>query len=693
MFKKSFIHSIAAASLLFSFAGCGSSDSDDSSSTTSTSSTTNTEDTTSNTDNSSEVTRETLANTISSDLTLDASKQYKISGLVTVKDEATLTIPAGTTLYGDATGYMVIAKGAKIIADGTVAEPIIFTSEDALINSANPEAGQWGGLTVLGQAPTNHDNPRYEVDEANPDFDFGGTVANDNSGILRNVKILNSGIAINADQEINGLSLAGVGSGTVVENIYVENSGDDGIEIWGGTVNLTNIEIKNALDDSFDADYGYTGTVDGLVVNQVEDAHAGMEISSGGTEPMTSPTIKNFVVNTVAGSDEGGIYIKDDTTAPTFINGTINHLGLDGGVYVKKALTDEAKAQISFSDITVSASTKVSGDGAGDISGLQDAVAVTRETLSNTISSDLTLNKNVQYKISGLVTVKDRATLTIPAGTTLYGDATGYMVIAKGSKIVADGTVAEPIIFTSEDVLINGANPEAGQWGGLTVLGQSTVNHESAVYEVDESNPDFAFGGTVANDNSGILRNVKILNSGITINADQEINGLSLAGVGSGTVVENIYVENSGDDGIEIWGGTVNLTNIEVKNALDDSFDADYGYTGTVDGLVVNQVEDAYAGMEISSGGTEPMTSPTIKNFVVNTVAGSTEGGIYIKDDTTAPTFQNGTINHLGLDGGVYVKKALTDEAKAQISFSDVTISNAPDGQKTGDGADDIVIQ
>jgi hypothetical protein len=356
--------SIVTASLLASLTGCGSSDSDNNTDTTPTSDT-NLENSGNN--NQIEAENGILPNTISENLTLSKEIKYKISGLVTVKNGATLTVPAGTTLYGDATGYLVVTKGSKIIANGTEAEPIIFTSEDVLINGANPEVGQWGGLTLLGQSTTNHENAVYEVDEANPDFAFGGNIANDNSGILRHVKILNSGIAVNSDQEINGLSLAGVGSGTVVENIYVENSGDDGIEIWGGTVNLTNITIKNALDDSFDADYGYTGTVDGLTVTQVEDAHAGMEISSGGTSPMTSPTIKNFTVNTVAGSDEGGIYIKDDTTAPTFLNGTINHLGYDGGVNVRKVLTAEAKAQISFTNVIINAEEKVSGVGMDDI--------------------------------------------------------------------------------------------------------------------------------------------------------------------------------------------------------------------------------------------------------------------------------------------------------------------------------------
>jgi len=213
------------------------------------------------------------------------------------------------------------------------------------------DVGQWGGLTILGNAPTNHTNPFYEVDETNPDFAFGGTVATDNSGTLKNVYVLNSGVTMSTDQEINGLSLAGVGSGTMIENIVVSNSSDDCIEIWGGTVNITNATMVNCQDDSFDLDYGYVGYATNIYVQQTdESSHAGMEISSGGTSPMTSPVIRNFVVNKTVNTDEGGIYIKDDTTAPTFINGLVTTTS-DANINAKKVFTANQKATIAFRDV------------------------------------------------------------------------------------------------------------------------------------------------------------------------------------------------------------------------------------------------------------------------------------------------------------------------------------------------------
>ncbi|MBD3794319.1 MAG: right-handed parallel beta-helix repeat-containing protein, partial [Campylobacterales bacterium] len=235
------------------------------------------------------------------------------------------------------------------MADGTASSPIVFTSQAALLNPANADVAQWGGLTVLGDATTNHTNPFYEVDQTNTDFAFGGTNATDNSGVLRNVYILNSGKVIGTDIEINGLSLAGVGSGTTVENIYVENSADDCIEIWGGSVNVTNATMVNCQDDGFDLDYGYTGTATNIVVQQTKPFFAGFEISSGGDSPMTSPKIVNFTINKVAGASEGGIYIKDDTTAPTFINGEVTTLDdADAGIHTKKVFTAAQSSAIAF---------------------------------------------------------------------------------------------------------------------------------------------------------------------------------------------------------------------------------------------------------------------------------------------------------------------------------------------------------
>ncbi len=645
-----------------------------------------------------------LTGVIDANMTLDAATLYKIDGQVKVKNGATLTIPKGTVLFGSAgANYLVVTSGSKIIADGTNGQPIIFTSEAALLDPTAADVAQWGGLTVLGAAPTNHDAPVYEVDEADPDFAFGNAVAGagdaaDNSGVLRNVAILNSGYTVATDLEINGLSLAGVGSGTVVEDIYVENSSDDCIEIWGGTVNVNNATMINCNDDSFDLDYGYVGTADNIVVEQVNASHAGFEISSGGINPMTSPEIKNFSISKVDGSNEGGIYIKDDSTAPIFGNGTVTTLGLaDAGIHTKLEFAADQKGKIAFRNVALTSAIDYDGLGAADVQEKFEAqggaitvkapVVPTRTALeiagataiTGEITADKTLDAATLWKIDGQVKVKNGATLTIEPGTVLFGTAgANYIVVTKGSKINAAGTEAAPIIFTSEAALLDPTAADVAQWGGLTVLGAAPTNHDAPVYEVDEADPDFAFGNAVAGagdaaDNSGVLTYVYILNSGYTVATDLEINGLSLAGVGSGTTVENIYVENSSDDCIEIWGGTVDVNSATMINCNDDSFDLDYGYVGTADNIVVKQVNASHAGFEISSGGVVPMTGAEIKNFRISKVDGSNEGGIYIKDDSTAPTFGNGWVSAPGAaDAAIHTKLEFAADQKAQIAFKDV---------------------
>jgi hypothetical protein len=486
---------------------------------------------------------------------------------------------------------------------------------------------------------------------------------------------------MSTDQEVNGLSLAGVGSGTTISNITIVNSSDDGIEIWGGTVDVTNATLINCQDDSFDLDYGYVGNATNIKVYQTEAAHAGFEISSGGDTPETAPTITNFVISKVNGSDEGGIYIKDETTQPTFINGEVMTQGTDAGLFVKKLTIANQVTNISFNDVIFNSPMQATGDGAANVLTKVTYPVYTIDnedttTLVGDITADLTLDNTKQYKVNGLVKIKNNATLTVPAGTVIYGDDTGddFIVVTQGAKIIADGTDAEPIYFTSEASLIDPTAGVVGQWGGLTLLGNAPTNHTAPRYEVNEADPDFDFGGATASDDSGILRNVHILNSGVTMSTDQEVNGLSLAGVGSGTVVDNIYIGNSSDDGVEIWGGTVDVSNVTLVNCQDDSFDLDYGYIGNATNIYAHQTSAAsHAGFEISSGGFTPMTAPTITNFVISKAAGTDEGGIYIKDDSTAPTFINGIVTTVS-DANIHTKTTFTTTQKDTIAFRDVLL-------------------
>jgi len=302
---------------------------------------------------------------ITSDMTLTLSDSPVLlaGNKIKVKNGATLTIEPGVKLCGESQSYLVITKGSKLMAEGTDASPIEFTSQ-AACEGAPAAAGQWGGVTLLGKAVTNEaDDIRYEVDESDADFAYGGTDDADNSGVLNHVKILNSGYAVAPDKEVNGLSLCGIGSGTVVDNITVVDSGDDGIEIWGGAVELNHISITGAQDDGFDVDSGYHGTVTDLTVIQTEPGAALIEMTNGGdaSKQRTDWRLDGFTLTaSVNQKKEGGLYFKDLDVTGTFKNGTID-MTASTAINTGAGLTNKEGVYMSpvFENVTVKGSESV----------------------------------------------------------------------------------------------------------------------------------------------------------------------------------------------------------------------------------------------------------------------------------------------------------------------------------------------
>jgi hypothetical protein len=233
---------------------------------------------------------------------LKANTKYLLKGFVYVKSGSTLTIEPGTIIKGDKAtkGTLIIERGAKIIANGTASQPIVFTSAQPAGSRA---AGDWGGIIILGKAPVNL-GASAKV-EGGVDREFGGTDANDNSGILKYVRIEYPGIAFQPDNEINGLTLAGVGAGTTIEYVQVSFSGDDAFEWFGGTVNAKYLIAYKTVDDMFDTDNGYTGKLQflaGISDPNIADASGsnGLESdndSQGSTNtPITAPTYSNVTL-------------------------------------------------------------------------------------------------------------------------------------------------------------------------------------------------------------------------------------------------------------------------------------------------------------------------------------------------------------------------------------------------------------
>jgi hypothetical protein len=214
------------------------------------------------------------------------------------------------------------------------------------------------------------------------------------------------------------------------------------------------------------------------------------------------------------------------------------------------------------------------------------------------ITSNTTWTNNNRYILTGIIYVKNNATLTIDPGTIILGDSTtlGSLVITRGAKINAVGTPCQPIVFTSQKPA---GNRKRGDWGGLIMLGYAEVNwpgdtgHVEGIVPVPETlygggkNPNCGNGNCPNNsDNSGTLRYVRIEFAGIALSPNNEINGLTMGGVGSGTTIDHVQVSYSNDDSYEWFGGNVNCKYLIAYNGLDDDYDTDNGYSGKIQFLV-----------------------------------------------------------------------------------------------------------
>lgn len=232
-----------------------------------------------------------------------AKGKWILKGYVYVTEGATITFEAGCVVQSDITekGALIIERGAKLIASGTKDNPIVFTSGKAAGSRA---PGDWGGIILLGKAPTNRPLDPAPTIEGGVGRQYGGTDPLDESGILRFVRIEFAGIAAEPGSEINGLTMGGVGSGTIIENVQVSFGNDDAYEFFGGTVNAKNLIAFATADDDFDFDYGYTGKIQFAVSMRkpdfvdAGDAGNGIECDNDGSgttaTPNTKPQLSNF---------------------------------------------------------------------------------------------------------------------------------------------------------------------------------------------------------------------------------------------------------------------------------------------------------------------------------------------------------------------------------------------------------------
>ncbi len=245
---------------------------------------------------------EVLEGELTSERALDASKKYLLKGQYIVRAGGVLRIPAGTVIFGDRAtkGTLIIDRGGKIFAEGTAEKPIIFTSK---FGPGERDRGDWGGVIILGKAPVNQSN--VAIEGISPPIEYGGNDPNDNSGVFKYVRIEFAGVALTPNNEVNSLTMGGVGRGTDIHHVQVSYGGDDGFEWFGGTVDGKYLVSLATWDDDFDVDFGYQGRVQfGLAIRDPfgadQSGSNGFECdndASGSTAtPYTMPVFSNITV-------------------------------------------------------------------------------------------------------------------------------------------------------------------------------------------------------------------------------------------------------------------------------------------------------------------------------------------------------------------------------------------------------------
>ena len=262
------------------------------------------------------------------------------------------------------------------------------------------------------------------------------------------------------------------------------------------------------------------------------------------------------------------------------------------------------------------------------------------------INEDVTWHSDSIYTLRGRVVVTSGATLTIEPGTVIKGEMgngsmASCLLIARGGKIDAVGTPGAPIIFTSaadrlqpgDLVSPNLDESMTGLWGGVIVLGNAEISAGTSPLQIEgipSSEHNGLYGGTDNSDNSGVMQYISIRHGGTNIGQGNEINGLTLGGVGNGTTIDHIEVVANQDDGIEIFGGTVNVNHALVWGQQDDAFDLDQAYSGTVESFIAIADNDHDHALELDGGEGSWNAAFTMKK------------GMVIDSDTAQFDFRDG---------------------------------------------------
>jgi len=785
-----------------------------------------------------------LCGTLSEDTFLFAGGQvYVLTCQVFVPSGIVLRIAQGVTIYaspvaagGGGAPALIVEKGGSLLAEGSATAPITFTAFNPTESSSSSSVstdptvletrGKWGGLILLGSAPTNV--ATTTIIEGITARTYGGSNPTDSSGSLQYVRVWHGGAVVGANNEINGITFGGVGSGTIVDHCEVAYNVDDGFEFFGGTVNVKYLSVLFMGDDGFDTDQGYIGKGQFLFVIEGLTGDHSMEIDSGigsnqDATPRSHPAFYSFTLiggGTGTGARTGELMHVNDGTGGKFGNGILAHPHLNGLLFedcgstlsytqtlpaasvsisnpgylyfsanniidtatsasqfalhtgttaactpadtwtavlgapgfVAVATTDLAGGSATFNPLPLASGlactgtkdappngdsffSSVSCKGAfgsstdnwlagyswlacsGKMAGSTCTSSAARAALtppfatllpnvalvSSNYSSNTALGANISYILASQVFVQSGVMLTIPAGTTIFalpvpnGVAAPAIVVVKGGMLLAAGTASSPITLTtilsesalsgsaiavansSSDVFALGAR---GKWGGLILLGNAPTNMPTTT--IIEGITGYTYGGTVATESSGLLQYVRVWHGGAVVGANNEINGITFGGVGSGTVVDHCEVAFNLDDGFEFFGGTVNVKYLSVLFMGDDGFDTDQGYVGKGQFLFVIEGLTGDHSMEIDSGigsnqDVTPRSHPAFYSFTLiggGTGTGARTGELIHVNDGTGGKFGNGILAHPHLNGLLFEDCGSTLSYTQTLPAASVSISN-----------------
>jgi hypothetical protein len=689
----------------------------------------------------------TVDSDITSDTTWTSDNVYSLESIVFVTGDSTLTIEPGTLIVGQAgtettrPGGLVVTNGSTLEASGDEDNPIIFTSAQ---DPADRQAGDWAGVVLLGDATLNVDGGTNSIEGLDPSEskgEYGGSNDAHDCGTVEYVRIEFAGDEFAQDEELNGLTLGGCGSETTVNHVQVHRGLDDGIEIFGGTLDLRYVIASEAGDDGLDFDEGFRGRVQYALASSaaISDSPRAFEWDNQGddfdAEPRTDVTLFNGTIYQTTESPTDGMRLREGVggeianvlvlgtevcagirdNSPIFVHdvkyydpsgaeasclGEFEPLpGVDRFNFTLLENVDltsgaaEPGTDYPVSDATYFGAADLEADtqwyegwtnftnGESLPSGSDNII-----TVDSDITSDTTWTSDNVYSLESIVFVTGDSTLTIEPGTLIVGQAgtettrPGGLVVTSGSTLEASGEEGNPIVFTSAQAK---GDRQAGDWAGVVLLGDATLNVDGGTNSIEGLDPSEAkgeYGGSDDAHDCGTIEYVRIEFAGDEFAQDEELNGLTFGGCGTGTTVNHVQVHRGLDDNIEVFGGTFDMSYLVVSEAGDDALDLDEGYRGNIQFVLASTaaISDSPRAFEWDNQGDDfaatPVTTANLSNVTIyKTVTDSTEG-MRLREGV------DGMIQNVLMLGNIQTCSTIADSSPIDVDNDDVlffTTSNS----------------